>query len=232
MIAKIQPRLKKMLRNMVAEPYKHFLGYALVGALRINKFEFPPGEMPPPTPARKYIDDFLSLYEDKVSGRCVEFAPPLYSRKFIQNPSITHYEIWDTTPGEGITIVGDLQDASHIPDASFDTIICTHVLCCIPKPWLAIAELHRLLSPGGLILCTNPVTAGYYAPHPIDCWRFTHDSMGMLFSDFQKVDIHCFGNAATVAASPLFLMNYHFPSWILKIHDTRFPSIVAVAAWK
>lgn len=229
---KVVRRFRRIARWLIAEPYKRLLGYTLAFGLRVNYFDYPPGRWPPPTPARKYIDEFLSLYQHEVRGRCVEFAPPYYREKFSNNPNVTSYDVWDIEPGEGITIIGDLQDASHIPDSSFDTIICTHVLCCIPRPWLAVAELHRILSPGGLVLCTNPVVAPKYAPHPKDCWRFTYDSMEILFSNFKKVNIHCFGNAATAAASPFFLMTYHLPRWVLEMHDEYCPIVVAVAAWK
>lgn len=223
---------REIVNQSIAELYKYVLGWFLAWGMRINYFGYPPGQWPPPTPARKYIDEFLNLYKDEARGRCVEFVPPLYREKFIKNSSVISYDVWDITPGDGVTIVGDLQNAPHIPDESFDTIICTHVLCCIPKPWLAVAEIYRILSPGGVVLCTNPVVLPHFAPHPKDCWRFTYDSMEMLFSNFKKVNIHSFGNAATVAASPFFLMTYHLPKWILEMHDEHCPSIIAVAAWK
>ena len=76
---------------------------------------------------------------------------------------------------------------------------------------MAVEEMHRLLSPGGVVLCTNPVVLQKYAPDPKDYWRFTRDSMEMLFSSFRKVSVHSFGNAATVSGSPFYLMTYHFP---------------------
>lgn len=36
-----------------------------------------------------------------------------------------------------------------LPDASFDSVVCTWTLCSIPQVDLAIAEVHRLLKPGG-----------------------------------------------------------------------------------
>lgn len=225
-------KFRKNVREMIAEPYKHFLGYALALGLRVNYFGFPSGRWPPPTPARKYIDEFLTLYKDEVRGNCVEFAPPIYREKLLNRSTIRSYEVWDVKPADGVTIVADLQDATHIADSSFDTIICIHVLCCIPRPWLAVEEILRLLSPGGVVLCTNPVVLQNYAPDPKDCWRFTRDSMEMLFANFSKVNLHCFGNAATVAGSPFFLMTRHLPKWVLKMHDEYCPSIVAVAAWK
>lgn len=234
-MSKFRERANKMrtrIREILAEPYKSLLGYYLSLGLKLNQFDFPTGKWPPPTPARGYINDFLSVYEGEVRGRCVEFAPPIYREKIGKGSSVTSYDVWDIRPGMDVTIVADLQNASEVPDASFDTIICTHVLCCIPRPWLAVAEIRRLLSPGGLVLCTNPVILQKYAPHPKDYWRFTRDSMEMLFSEFSKVKIHSYGNAVTVVASPFFLMSYHLPRRILQMHDEYCPSIIAVAAWK
>ena len=35
------------------------------------------------------------------------------------------------------------------PDASFDSIVCTYSLCTIPDPAAALAEMRRVLKPGG-----------------------------------------------------------------------------------
>lgn len=224
--------MRRRILEILAEPYKRLLGYYLALGLKLNRFDYPMGKWPPATPARKYISEFLSTYERAVWGRCLEFSPPIYRERFEKMPSVVSYDVWDIQSGKDVTIVADLQDASEVPDNTFDTIICTHVLCCIPRPWLAVAEMHRLLSPGGLVLCTNPVLLQKYAPHPKDYWRFTKDSMELLFSAFSTIKVHSYGNAATVVASPFFLMCQHLPRRLLKIHDEYCPSIVAVAAWK
>lgn len=225
-------RATQRLRRTLSEAYKYALGRALGFALRATSLDFPPGAWPPPTPARRYIGSFLDEFAEAVRGRCVEFGPPVYRSRFVGNGAVSSYDVWDVEPGPESTIVADLQAASELADGSFDTIICTHVLCSIPRPWLAVDELHRLLSPGGVLLCTNPVVLQRYAPHPFDCWRFTPDSMALLFTSFSRVELRAYGNAATVAGSPLFLMDRHFSRRVLDVHDARSPSVVAAAAWK
>ena len=57
----------------------------------------------------------------------------------------------------------DLQegDAEHLPfdDASFDTVVCALALCTIPDPATAIAEMRRVLVPGGRLLLLDHIAS-------------------------------------------------------------------------
>jgi SAM-dependent methyltransferase len=44
--------------------------------------------------------------------------------------------------------LGDAQDL-ELADESFDTVVCTLALCTIPDPERAVAEISRVLRPGG-----------------------------------------------------------------------------------
>jgi ubiquinone/menaquinone biosynthesis C-methylase UbiE len=46
-------------------------------------------------------------------------------------------------------------------DASFDTVVCTFSLCAIPDHRQAVAEMHRVLRPGGLLLLADHVASPY-----------------------------------------------------------------------
>jgi ubiquinone/menaquinone biosynthesis C-methylase UbiE len=52
--------------------------------------------------------------------------------------------------------LGDAQ-ALELPDASFDTVVCTLSLCAIPDDQQAIAEMRRVLRPGGRLLLLDHV---------------------------------------------------------------------------
>jgi ubiquinone/menaquinone biosynthesis C-methylase UbiE len=54
--------------------------------------------------------------------------------------------------------LGDAQ-ALGLPDASFDTVVCTLSLCAIPDERRAIAEMRRVLRPGGRLLLLDHVAA-------------------------------------------------------------------------
>ncbi len=46
------------------------------------------------------------------------------------------------------------------PDGSFDTVVCTFSLCAIPDERRAVAEMRRVLRPGGLLLLADHVAGG------------------------------------------------------------------------
>jgi ubiquinone/menaquinone biosynthesis C-methylase UbiE len=52
--------------------------------------------------------------------------------------------------------LGDAQ-ALQLPDASFDTVVCTFSLCAIPDERQAVAEMRRVLRPGGRLLLLDHV---------------------------------------------------------------------------
>jgi len=59
---------------------------------------------------------------------------------------------------------GDAQ-ALAFPDASFDTVVCTFSLCSIPDDRKAVAEMKRVLRPGGRLLLIDHV------PSTARLWR-------------------------------------------------------------
>lgn len=85
--------------------------------------------------------------------------------------------------------VGNLADL-RLPDQSFDAAILSHCLEHVPDPNTELAELHRLLAPGGHLhiavpngLATRLVTDGLewmHLSHPFHFWFFDPDSLVAL----------------------------------------------------
>ncbi len=83
-----------------------------------------------------------------------------------------------------------VADAAHMPfkDGEFSFILCTEMLEHVLDPVLVMAELRRVLAPGGtFILTTRFVYPLHDAPH--DYWRYTRPNLERLFAAFHEVSI-------------------------------------------
>lgn len=81
----------------------------------------------------------------------------------------------DVAPAPGIDVLS-LADTLPFLDATFDTILCTSVLEHVENAEVTVAEIVRVLRPGGQLLMTVPFL---YPTHeaPYDFWRTTHHGL-------------------------------------------------------
>lgn len=59
--------------------------------------------------------------------------------------------------GRAVDLTEGDAHALPYPDASFDTVVCTLSLCAIPDPDRAVAQMTRVLRPGGRLLLLDHV---------------------------------------------------------------------------
>ncbi len=88
-------------------------------------------------------------------------------------------------------------DAARLPwgDASFDTVVCALCLCTIPDPAVAIAEMYRVLAPGGRLLLLDHV-ASTFPPLRAAQWlveRVTIPAAGEHFTRRQLLVVQAAG---------------------------------------
>lgn len=196
---------------------------------RLNPFAFLSGRAD--TPGRFYIDQFLSNHASECRGRFLEFGDARYIDAFPKS-EISQYDIFNIEAGPGVTIVGDIQDCPQIPDNTYDVIVCTQVLEHIPNPFLAAAELYRILKPGGRLLLTVPAAYQYHAV-PRDYWRFTRDSLDLLFGErLQEMQIEPWGNRLSVVASYWYWSYNQLPRRALLKRDPDNAQILSVYGHK
>jgi hypothetical protein len=121
-------------------------------------------------------------------------------------PELASYKLitLDITDSTGPDVVADITKFnSHIPNESYDALMCTEVLEHVVDPFAAIRELRRIIKVGGYILFTTPLNARIHGPVP-DCWRFTEFGLKVLLRDFQTV----YFNKLNTPGRNLFPLHY------------------------
>jgi ubiquinone/menaquinone biosynthesis C-methylase UbiE len=91
----------------------------------------------------------LPLYPDGIHLTGIDFSPQMLHLAQRRAEQLGH---------QVDLRLGDAQ-ALDLPDASFDTVVCTLSLCAIPDQQRAIAEMKRVLRPGGRLLLLDHVAA-------------------------------------------------------------------------
>jgi SAM-dependent methyltransferase len=87
------------------------------------------------------------------------------------------------------TYVGDIcKTNENIPTGRFDFVCCYEVLEHTYAPWLAPAEIWRMLKPDGYAFISVPFNLEIHAPEP-DYWRFTHYGLCELFKSFKIIEV-------------------------------------------
>jgi len=187
---------------------------------------------------RHYIEGFLALNAERVKGRVLEIGDRTYTERF-GGKAVDHSDVLHLT-GESpeATIIADLTHAPQIDNDLFDCIILTQTLQFTYAMEKTVSELHRILRPGGCVLCTVPgisQISRYDMDRWGDYWRLTSLSARELFeTSFHPADVHVttYGNvlAATAFLHGLAVSELAKPE--LDFHDDDYQLIVAIRATK
>ena len=89
----------------------------------------------------------LELYPEGVRLTGIDLSPAMLERARDRARQL----------GRTVELAEDDAHALDFPDACFDTVVCTFSLCAIPDERQAIAEMRRVLRPGGLLLLADHV---------------------------------------------------------------------------
>lgn len=154
---------------------------------------------------RYYIRKFIAGNATSIQGRVLEIGDNSYTREFggkrVRQSDVLHVAEGDPNA----TIVADLASAPHIPSDSFDCVILTQTLQYIYEVPAALATLHRILKPGGVLLATFP---GISPTHDAEWkenwyWTFTVPSARRLFGDVfsaSNIKLMTFGNVLSAVS--------------------------------
>jgi SAM-dependent methyltransferase len=105
---------------------------------------------------RVFVERYLATKTTMIRGRVLEIGDNEYTLTYggerVTKSDILHFD----ADNPKATFVGDLSACDHIEDALFDCIILTQTLHLIYDIQAALANVHRLLKPGGTVIATFP----------------------------------------------------------------------------
>jgi SAM-dependent methyltransferase len=102
-----------------------------------------------------------------------------------------------------------------VPDASFDLVICTQVLEHVRRPEEALAEIARVLRPGGhAFISTHGVWP--FHPYPEDYWRWTQQGLEALFEDVPGLTLRELVPHRGTASCIALMVNFYVEIFALK----------------
>jgi SAM-dependent methyltransferase len=105
-------------------------------------------------------------------------SPTLTLRELFLPPF--QYVGLDIEPGKNVDIVvADPYQWSELATESFDVVISNQTFEHIAYPWITMAEMARVATPGGLVAVQTP-SEGHLHRYPLDCWRFYPDAWRAL----------------------------------------------------
>ena len=187
---------------------------------------------------RYYIERFLDLHSGSIAGRVLEVGDREYTTRF-GGEAVTTSDVLDFVEGSSsATFVADLSSCPQIPSGTFDCIILTQTLHYIYDMEAAVAELHRILTPGGLLLCTVPgisQVSRYDMEHWGDRWRLTSLAAGELFAtSFAPADVEVttWGNALSSVFFLEGIVAERLKTRELDVRHEDYELLVTVAAVK
>lgn len=186
---------------------------------------------------RYYIERFLADHCGDIRGRVLEVGDATYTRRF-GDDRVTKSDVLHIDPdAPAATIVADLAHADHIPPGAFDCIILTQTLQLIFDVHAAVATLHRILAPGGVVLATVPgisqVDRGEWSATWY--WSFTARAAQRMFETcFASDDVAIEQHGSVLSAVGLLegLASHELTEDELAADDAAYPVFVGIRAVK
>ena len=187
---------------------------------------------------RHYIEAFLAGHAGDVAGHVLEIKDDAYTRRF-GDGRVTRSDVLCLEADDPhATMVGDLVSADHVPSGAFDCAIVTQTLQLIYDVRAALATLHRILKPGGVLLATVPGMS-QTSPHADWgerwAWGFTRVSArGLVTEAFPggTVEVEAFGNVMSAIASLHGLSADELSTDELAHHDPEYQLSIGIRARK
>jgi SAM-dependent methyltransferase len=184
---------------------------------------------------RYYIERFLDENRAHIHGRVLEVLNNDYTQRF--GSDLERSDVLDMDPrNQDATVLADLRDANSIESNTFNCFILTQTLQFIDDVPAALRHAHRILRPGGTLLCTVPAVSRIGRSYlDTEYWRFTAAGCQALFSSVFEggdVEVRSYGNVLVAVGFLLGMAQKELRKRELDTNDPFFPVIVTVRATK
>ncbi|MDO6391763.1 glycosyltransferase [Pontibacter sp. BT731] len=186
---------------------------------------------------RFYIENFLEKEATHIKGRILEIGDNTYSKRYgadrITQSDILHVD----NSNEQATFVGDISNAPHLPNNTFDCIILTQTLHLVYNFKEALSTCYRILKPGGTLLLTVPGITPISHDEWEDTWywSFTDKALLRVMKELfprSETEINTYGNVLSATAFLYGMGVNEVPREKLNYHDPHYQVIVTVRSIK
>jgi SAM-dependent methyltransferase len=154
--------MKDFLRRILQPPSTNYL---------FRKIEPNPYDLLPPNPL------IFDIGSKEARGRYAFGTPPPGSK-------VVCVDILDVP---GVDLVADAQDLHMVDNDSVDFVATVSTLEHVRHPDKAVAEIYRILKPGGLMYVSIPFVFAFHGD-PDDFYRFSHHGIRILCENFEIID--------------------------------------------
>jgi SAM-dependent methyltransferase len=186
---------------------------------------------------RHYIESFLSDNAEYIQGRVLEVADNAYTLRY-GGARVIRSDVLDIDESNPrATLVGDLTEGENMPSEAFDCIVLTQTLQFVFNVSEAVATLHRILKPEGVLLLTVPGVTSidrgqwgaswYWSLSPVAVSRLLEEKFGGA-----NISVSTYGNVLAAVAFLYGLAEDELRPAELDARDPQYPVIVAARAVK
>jgi SAM-dependent methyltransferase len=184
---------------------------------------------------RTYIEEFLGQHREAIRGSVLEIGDSRYTASFGAGRVTTGAVVDIDGANRRATLIADLNEASALPDDSFDCIILTEVLHLLKSPDTCLRSCHRALRENGSVLITVPALKRLKPQDPdSDYLRYTPAGLELLLgrSWDGPFRVTWYGNLRACVAFLVSHVSEEMGAEELAFRDERFPLTVAALAEK
>lgn len=185
---------------------------------------------------RYYIENFLTAEARHIHGTVLEVGDAAYTRRFGRNlDSCEVLHVSKAAPG--VTYVDDLTTGETLPSNHFDCVILTQTLHLLYDMKAALATVHRILKPGGVLLATVPGISQVADLEWNDTWYWSltrQSARRLCLENFEPelVEVKAHGNVLTAICFLQGLADHELTRAELDVADAEYPVTITIKAHK